>query len=74
MTSISLQDTEYAGTISRPATTLSVTTRCLGCGSSLAGRKLPVQATSTGRTVYMVHRWLCRCGRSRTLRQEVTGR
>jgi hypothetical protein len=72
MSSISLQDTEYLGTTSRPATSLSVATRCLGCGSSLAGRKQPVQTTATRGTIYMVHRWLCRCGRGRTLRQEVT--
>ena len=74
MSSISLQDTEYFGTTSRPASSSTVPTRCTGCGSSLAGRKQRSRWATIGRARYLVHTWACGCGRRRVIRQEVAAR
>jgi hypothetical protein len=71
MSRIDLQDTPYLGTTSRPASGVTTPNGCLGCGSSLGGRKQPSRWATVGRTRFIVHVWACRCGRRRTIRQEV---
>jgi hypothetical protein len=73
MPSIALDDTPFAGTTSRPASSSTVSTSCTGCGSSLAGRKQRSRRATVGRARYLVHTWGCGCGKRRTIRQEVAG-
>ena len=71
MSSISLDDTAYLGTTSRPASGLSIPNTCTGCGSSLAGRKQRSRWATIGKARCVVHTWTCGCGKRRTIRQEV---
>jgi len=74
MTSISLDDTAYLGTPSKPASGLAIPTTCTGCGSSLAGLKQRSRWAKIGKARYLVHTWTCGCGKRRTIRQEVGAR
>ena len=71
MPSIRMEDMEYAGATSRPASNPTVPTSCTRCGSSLAGRKQPSRWATFGNARFLVHTWTCGCGKRRTIRQAV---
>jgi hypothetical protein len=71
-----LDDSAYAGNTTRQGRTASLLVenpKCLGCGSSLATRRLKTyvsQSLTTGRT-YEVEVYRCGCQRQRYIRRPV---
>lgn len=72
MPEITIDDTAYRGSTSRPPwRPPHDPLTCRGCGSSLHGRREAVRRDSSRGIVFVVETFMCRCNRRREIKREV---
>ena len=74
MPRIELNDSPYAGTVSRPPWGgPRYETECRRCGSTLAGRREQVRRETTRGIRYVTEVFRCRCGAGHRVTRQVGG-